>query len=97
MIDKQVGLAESIKEISAGNSIVIGGWGPFRKPMALLREILRSSIKDLTILSFAGMDPPTDAELHWIRDKIDPLGVRRLDFVRGEEYKNVMAEIMDKG
>ncbi len=44
-----------------------------------------------------GMDPPTDAELHWIRDKIDPLGVRRLDFVRGEEYKNVMAEIMDKG
>jgi acyl CoA:acetate/3-ketoacid CoA transferase beta subunit len=41
-----------------------------------------------------GMDPPTEEELHWIRDEIDPLGVRRLDFVRGEEYKQVMAEIM---
>ncbi len=44
-----------------------------------------------------GMDPPTDTELRHIRDEIDPLGVRRLDFVRGEEYKNVMAEIMSGG
>lgn len=44
-----------------------------------------------------GMEAPTDEELHHIRDEIDPLGVRRLDFVRGEEYKQVMAEIMRGG
>jgi len=35
--------------------------------------------------------------LHHIRDEIDPLGVRQLDFARGEEYKQVMAEIMCGG
>lgn len=40
---------------------------------------------------------PTDEELHLLRNAIDPLGVRRLDFVRGEEYKQVMAEIMSGG
>jgi len=56
MIDKRVELADGIKEIRDGDSIVIGGWGPFRKPMALIREIVRSPVNDLTILSFAGMD-----------------------------------------
>jgi glutaconate CoA-transferase subunit A len=34
----------------------IGGWGPRRKPMALVREILRSPLKDLTVVSYAGPD-----------------------------------------
>ncbi len=37
-------------------TVGIGGWGSRRKPMALVREILRSDLKDLTIVSYAGPD-----------------------------------------
>jgi len=36
---------------------------------------------------------PTDEELHLLRDIMDPAGVRRLDFVKGEEFNKVMGEI----
>ena len=49
MIDKCVDLADGIKEIRDGDCIVIGGWGPFRKPMSLIRKIVQSPLKDLTI------------------------------------------------
>jgi len=32
----------------------IGGWGPRRKPMSLVREILRSALTDLTVVSYGG-------------------------------------------
>ncbi|MFH1091551.1 MAG: CoA-transferase [Pseudomonadota bacterium] len=56
MIDKRVSLEESIRDLTDGASLAVGGWGCFRKPMALIRAMARSSLKDLTILSFAGMD-----------------------------------------
>ena len=31
-----------------------GGWGPRRKPMAIVREILRSDVKDLTVVAYGG-------------------------------------------
>ncbi|WP_077038403.1 CoA transferase subunit A, partial [Pelomonas sp. KK5] len=31
-------------------------WGPRRKPMALVRELLRSPVKDLTLVSYGGAD-----------------------------------------
>jgi glutaconate CoA-transferase subunit A len=34
----------------------IGGWGSRRKPMALVREILRSPLKDLTVVTYGGPD-----------------------------------------
>ena len=37
-------------------TIGIGGWGSRRKPMALVREILRSPLKDLTLVSYGGPD-----------------------------------------
>ena len=37
-------------------TIGIGGWGSRRKPMALVRAILRSPLRDLTIVSYAGPD-----------------------------------------
>jgi glutaconate CoA-transferase subunit A len=37
-------------------TIGIGGWGSRRKPMALLRAILRSGLKDLEIVSYCGPD-----------------------------------------
>ena len=55
-IDKRVGAEASIEDLKDGASVVIGGWGPFRKPMEIVRCIARSSVKDLTVLSFAGMD-----------------------------------------
>jgi acyl CoA:acetate/3-ketoacid CoA transferase alpha subunit len=37
-------------------TIGIGGWGPRRKPMALVREILRSDLKDLTVVAYGGAE-----------------------------------------
>lgn len=48
--------AEMVAELRDGMTIGIGGWGPRRKPMALIREILRSDLKDLTIVSYGGAD-----------------------------------------
>lgn len=45
-----------VAELRDGMTIGIGGWGPRRKPMALIREILRSDLKDLTIVSYGGAD-----------------------------------------
>src|SRR3954471_5420073 len=37
-------------------TIGIGGWGSRRKPMAIVRAILRSDLADLTVVSYAGPD-----------------------------------------
>jgi glutaconate CoA-transferase subunit A len=37
-------------------TIGIGGWGSRRKPMALVRAILRSGVADLTVVSYGGPD-----------------------------------------
>jgi glutaconate CoA-transferase subunit A len=37
-------------------TIGIGGWGSRRKPMSLVRALLRSPLKDLTIVSYGGPD-----------------------------------------
>jgi glutaconate CoA-transferase subunit A len=37
-------------------TIGIGGWGSRRKPMSLVRAILRSDLKDLTIVTYGGPD-----------------------------------------
>jgi glutaconate CoA-transferase subunit A len=47
---------EVVAQLSDGMTIGIGGWGPRRKPMALVRAILRSDLKDLTIVSWGGAD-----------------------------------------
>ena len=47
---------EVAAELRDGMTIGIGGWGSRRKPMALVRAILRSPLKDLTIVSYAGPD-----------------------------------------
>ena len=47
---------EVIGELRDGMTIGIGGWGSRRKPMALVRAILRSPLRDLTVVSYAGPD-----------------------------------------
>ncbi len=54
--DKRMTIDEVVGELTDGMTIGIGGWGPRRKPMALVRAILRSDLKDLTIVSWGGAD-----------------------------------------
>ncbi|MFB7598344.1 CoA transferase subunit A [Streptomyces sp. NPDC056160] len=42
--------------LSSGMTIGIGGWGSRRKPMALVRALLRSDVTDLTVVSYGGPD-----------------------------------------
>lgn len=55
-MNKQMTAAQVVAQLKDGMTIGIGGWGPRRKPMALVREILRSSLKDLTVVSYGGAD-----------------------------------------
>ena len=45
---------EFLSEIKDGMTIGVGGWGSRRKPMSLIRAIIRAGIKDLTIVSYGG-------------------------------------------
>ena len=47
---------EIVAELRDGMTIGIGGWGSRRKPMALVRAILRSPLKNLTVVCYAGPD-----------------------------------------
>jgi len=38
-------------------------------------------------------DSPSEEELRLIRDEIDPLGMRRLDFLKGEDYSKLADQI----
>lgn len=56
MADKRMQAGEVIARLRDGMTIGIGGWGPRRKPMALVRELLRSPVKDLTVVAYGGAD-----------------------------------------
>ncbi len=55
-MDKRLTDGELIAELRDGMTIGIGGWGSRRKPMSLVRAILRSSLENLTIVSYGGPD-----------------------------------------
>jgi glutaconate CoA-transferase, subunit A len=55
-LDKRMSAADIVAQLHDGMTLGIGGWGPRRKPMALVREILRSDLKDLTIVAYGGAD-----------------------------------------
>ncbi len=54
--DKRMTVDEVVSTLSDGMTVGIGGWGSRRKPMALVRAILRSSLRDLTIVTYGGPD-----------------------------------------
>lgn len=56
MTDKTMTVDEVVSRLSSGMTIGIGGWGSRRKPMALVRALLRSRITDLTVISYGGPD-----------------------------------------
>jgi glutaconate CoA-transferase subunit A len=47
---------EVVNRLEPGMTIGIGGWGSRRKPMSLVRAILRSGLTDLTVVSYGGPD-----------------------------------------
>src|SRR6185295_15507948 len=55
-MSKVLSAAAAVAQIKDGMTIGIGGWGPRRKPMALVRELLRSDVKDLTVVAYGGAD-----------------------------------------
>ncbi|MGI5399687.1 CoA transferase subunit A [Streptomyces sp. CA-135486] len=56
MTDKTMTPEEVVSRLSSGMTVGIGGWGSRRKPMALVRALLRSEITDLTVVSYGGPD-----------------------------------------
>jgi len=55
-LDKRMSAADVVAQLRDGMTIGIGGWATRRKPMALVREILKSDLKDLTVVSYGGPD-----------------------------------------
>ena len=53
-MNKQMTAADAVAQLRDGMTIGFGGWGPRRKPMAVVREILRSDVKDLTVVAYGG-------------------------------------------
>ncbi|GGW53249.1 CoA transferase subunit A [Streptomyces caelestis] len=56
MSDKTMTADEAVSRLSSGMTLGIGGWGSRRKPMALVRALLRSEVTDLTVVSYGGPD-----------------------------------------
>ncbi len=56
MADKRTTVDEMVSELRSGMTVGIGGWGSRRKPMAVVRAICRSGLRDLTIVSYGGPD-----------------------------------------
>jgi glutaconate CoA-transferase subunit A len=54
--DKRATLDEVVGELESGMTIGFGGWGSRRKPMAVVRAILRSDLTDLTVVAYGGPD-----------------------------------------
>lgn len=56
MSDKTMTTDEVVSRLHSGMTLGIGGWGSRRKPMALVRALLRTRITDLTVVSYGGPD-----------------------------------------
>jgi glutaconate CoA-transferase subunit A len=56
MSDKRCNEDDVVAELRDGMTIGIGGWGSRRKPMSIVRAILRSDLRDLTIVAYGGPD-----------------------------------------
>ncbi|MFI1284102.1 CoA transferase subunit A [Streptomyces sp. NPDC020858] len=70
--DKVLTPEEVVGQLRSGMTIGIGGWGSRRKPMALVRALLRSEITDLTVISYGGPDVGLLAAAGRIRRLVAP-------------------------
>jgi glutaconate CoA-transferase subunit A len=56
MADKLTTEDEVVARLRSGMTVAIGGWASRRKPMAIVRAIVRSDLRDLTVVSHGGPD-----------------------------------------
>src|SRR5690349_20922566 len=56
MADKRLTEDEAVATLTDGMTVGIGGWASRRKPMSVVRALLRSPVTDLTIVSYGGPD-----------------------------------------
>lgn len=56
MADKRTTEEEIVAELKDGMTVGFGGWAARRKPMSVVRAILRSPVKNLTVVSWGGPD-----------------------------------------
>src|SRR5947208_3526271 len=56
MRDKRTSIDAAVAAVQDGMTVGIGGWGSRRKPMALVRALLRTPVRDLRLVSFGGPD-----------------------------------------
>jgi glutaconate CoA-transferase subunit A len=56
MADKLMTEDDVVRRLRSGMTIAIGGWASRRKPMSLVRAIVRSDLTDLTIVTHGGPD-----------------------------------------
>jgi glutaconate CoA-transferase subunit A len=54
--DKRVTIDDVVASVRDGMTVGIGGWGSRRKPMALVRALARSPVKDLRVVAYGGPD-----------------------------------------
>ncbi|QCX80174.1 3-oxoadipate CoA-transferase subunit A [Streptomyces sp. YIM 121038] len=54
--DKTMAPEDVVGRLESGMTLGIGGWGSRRKPMALVRALLRSDVTDLTVVAYGGPD-----------------------------------------
>ena len=52
MIDKMTTLAEAAALVKSGDTLALGGMNLYRRPVAFVRELLKSQVRDLTLLCF---------------------------------------------
>ena len=56
MLDKSMSIADAVDLVRDGDTVLFGGWGASRKPMAIVRELVCSDLKELTIVTMGGLD-----------------------------------------
>jgi glutaconate CoA-transferase subunit A len=56
MSSKLLSEDDVVAQLESGMTVGIGGWGSRRKPMSIVRAMLRSPLTDLTVVSYAGPD-----------------------------------------
>lgn len=97
-MNKLVSHQQAIGQIESGMTIGIGGWGPRRKPMSLVRELVRSDVTDLTVVAYGGADVGMLCAAGKIKKLI--FAFVSLDFIPLEPYfrkarQNAQIEIME--
>ncbi|MFN2590948.1 MAG: CoA transferase subunit A [Actinomycetota bacterium] len=102
MPDKRMSHEEVVGELHDGMTIGIGGWGSRRKPMSLVRAILRSDLKDLTVVSYGGPDVGLLCAYGKVRKVV--FGFVSLDsiplephFRKAREHESIEAMELDEG